>query len=362
MNTSIRTGAVGVTGIILTTITILLVAGIVILIIKPRPAEILPPSVVKIASVGVTPVIRKDINETIIYSGTIQAQTFAVLAAEIGGQITSINAAKGDSVAAGQPLVAIDRRAVQINLDRATINLKQAEADLARWLELKQTGSVAVSDFENMQTRRNLAAVAVDDARLALEKCVLTAPFAGIIADKSVETGEMAAPVMPMMHLINIDQVKASLDVAERDVTVILCGQTAAVTMDALPGQIFTGKVVFVAASAAPRSNTFRTELAVANPSHQLRPGMICRVTLDRRTIAGALIAPLAALIPSKGQYISFVAIDGHAVRRVVKLEAIIANQAVISEGLTAGEQVIIEGSRTMADGQSITITPSLSD
>lgn len=332
----------------------LLLLGTIILVIKRPPPENLPQSAiapVKVAAIALAP---RDVTEDVTYLGHVQAQTAAVLAVEQAGQVVRLCVAKGERVAAQAPIVEIDRRAAEINRARAEINLRQADADLARWEELKKSGAAARSDYENFLTRRELAAVARDEAQLALEKCSLAAPFAGIVANTFVEQGELVAPGTKAAHLIDIDRVKIGIDVAERDVPILVTSAVTAITLDAFPNRTFEGKIAYIAPAANQRSNTFPVEIALGNPDHLLKPGMIARATLIRRTLPKALVIPLQALIPVKGQYVVFLAEGERAVRRVVTLAAIIANGAVVAEGLQAGDNVIVEGNRALADGTRI--------
>lgn len=354
MNATSIKGRPSFARILLIVIAALLLIGAVILVIKRPPPEVLPQTVVtpiKVTAVAISP---RDLTETVTYLGHVQAQTGAMLAMEQAGQVLRLCVTKGARVDARNPIVEIDRRTAEINRARTEINLRQATADLARWDELKKSGAASVSDYENFLTRRQLAAAAHDEAQLALERCTLTAPFAGIVAETYVEQGELVAPGTRAAHLINIDRVKVSLDVSERDVPILVPGAVTGVIIDALPGRNFEGRITHVAPAAALRSNTFPVEITLDNPDHILKPGMIARATITRRTLSKAMVIPLQALIPVKGQYVAYIAEGDRAVRRIVKLAAVIANGAVIGEGLQAGDRVIVEGNRALTDGTHI--------
>ena len=85
---------------------------------------------------------------------------------------------------------------------------------------------------------------------------------------------------------------------------------------------------------------------------------MIARIRIDRGLIARALVIPLQALIPEKGQYIAFVVQNQQAVRRVLKLKTIIDQQAVIADGLREGDQIVVAGQRRLTDGMTVAPAP----
>lgn len=346
------TGKRSMSGWVLGGVLALLIAGIAVLVAAgKRPEQIVAAAADTAVPVSTHTVRPADIRETITYSARIEPESDVLLAVEQSGPIAWIGADKGDTVEAGQPLLQIDSRNHTSALERAEVQFRQAQNDLQRWDELRKSGSVSQSDYEGIATRRDLARIAVSEARVELAKCTLRAPAAGVVQDRLLDSGEYAAPGLPAFRIAALKRVKVVAEIPERDVFAIQPGQSVPIAVDALDGTVFTGRITHVATAADPRSNTFRTEVLVDNPGLVLRPGIIARVTVLRRTLRGALAVPLQALIPVKGQYVAFVATGGHAVRRVVKIGAIVDTTAVVSEGLSEGDRVITDGQRLLADG-----------
>jgi multidrug efflux pump subunit AcrA (membrane-fusion protein) len=94
--------------------------------------------------------------------------------------------------------------------------------------------------------------------------------------------------------------------------------------------------------------------MVVPDPDSRLRAGMIAEVALVRGVAEQAIVLPLAAVVPHKGDYVVFVVEDGHAVRRLVRIDSFVGHEAVIRSGLSAGERVVIEGQRTLQDGMPV--------
>ncbi len=104
-----------------------------------------------------------------------------------------------------------------------------------------------------------------------------------------------------------------------------------------MPGREFTGDVTFVSSQAGRESNSFAAELEAENADGTLKAGMIAQVALVRRERAGAVLVPLAAVVPRKGEHYVFAVENGRAVRKRVLLGDLIGHEAVLESGVVAG-------------------------
>ena len=153
---------------------------------------------------------------------------------------------------------------------------------------------------------------------------------------------------------MDIDEVKLSVDIPERNVLAVVPGNRMPFTVDVLPNRVFTGTVSFVSSAAFEGNNSFAAELRCANADHALRPGMIARTALSRAVHKDAIVVPLSAITPRKGEYIAFVVENERASRRIVKLDAITEKEVVLSSGLKPGDELVVDGNRTLADGMKV--------
>lgn len=344
--------------LVLTILLVSILGGIVILAVLPPRSEKLPEQQSRASAVVVQQAVMTNLSEVVTMPGRVEAEKEVRLAVETGGRVIWLGAEKGDRVEAEQVLLRLDSRSQTAAVSRAEVNLRQAEEDLKRWQALKATGSVSSLEYENVLNRRDLARIALDEARTDYGRCTVHSPIGGWVEDRPVEIGETVIPFVPVFRVVKTDRVKVMVDVPERDVLALRVGDGVKFEADAVRGSSFTGKVMFVAAVADSRSNTFRSELLVDNPEGLLKPGMIVRVAVVRGVIRNAVVVPLSALIPVKGQYVVFLVEDNRAVRRVVKLETVIDTYAVVQEGLKPGDRLVVEGQRLLADGTAVTVTP----
>jgi membrane fusion protein (multidrug efflux system) len=330
-----------------------MIAAVVVLVIllatyHPKVGEKPDAAIVAVRTLAV---VKADLPEVVSYAGRVEAERTAVLSAEQVGRVVELTADKGQAVAAGQILLTVDPASYALRREGAASANRQATNDLKRFKALHESGSVPDSDFENVVTRAQQADVALKAAELDLNRCAVTAAFAGIIQDRFVEKGEYVGPGVRAFSIVSMDRVKVSVELPERDVHAVKLGDAVPFSVDAVPDRRFEGKVAFISPAAEAKSNTFRIELGVDNTGHVLKPGVIARVTVRRRMMKDAVSVPLAALVPEKGMHVAYLVENGHAVRRQVKLDAMVGNMAVIAEGLKAGDKVVVQGQRLVSDG-----------
>jgi membrane fusion protein (multidrug efflux system) len=341
-------------GYILWAVLALIVAGIAALVVLKKPREPLAPPPEKAVAVRVSVVEPRALTETIRLPMMLGAYREVMLGAEKGGRIVELNAEKGAVVGAGDVLARVDDRQWEVNLRRAQIEQRDALKEAQRWQALKETGAVSGSDYDAVVRRRELAQAAVAEATLNLDQCRTRAPIRGRVEERYVETGEYVPEGAPLFKLLEVDRLKALVDVPEKDIGSVRVGDRMRLEVPAGGGNTLEGEVVFAAAQADTASNCFRLELAVDNTNGLLRAGMLGEALLVRRRREAAMAVPLAAVIPRQGEHVVFVVRDGRAVRRVVRIEAMGAEEAVVSSGLDAGDELVVEGHRALRDGVKV--------
>ena len=124
-----------------------------------------------------------------------------------------------------------------------------------------------------------------------------SAPVSGYISKRPIEPGSTASPGSPAFEIIQIDPVEVNVGVPETDVHLVKIGQKADITVPALPGNSFQGTVRVINVSADPNTRTYMTRIAVANPGHLLRVGMVAEATIrGDRTVTMVTSEPLNGL------------------------------------------------------------------
>ena len=324
--------------------------------LKKRP-EPTAPEEEKATAVRTIAIAPRTVQDVLNLPARIEPLQAANLAAERAGRVVEILADKGQAVEAGQLLLRVDDRLWDAARRRAEIEARDAERDWKRWQELEKTGAVSASEYESVARRRDAARIALDEAETMRAQCETRAPFAGTVVDRLVDVGDYANEGQAVLRLIRLDRVKVAFDVPEQAVAGLQPGQEKSFTLAALPGREFAGTATFVSSQADRASNSFAAELEADNADGALKAGMIAQVALVRQERAGAIVVPLAAVVPRKGEHYVFAAVEGRAVRKRVRIAALTGHEAVLESGVEPGDRIVVEGHRGLQDGMKVAET-----
>ncbi len=290
-------------------------------------------------------------NDELLLPGRVEPFMRALLPTDKPGRVIALMADRGDTVTNGQVLLTLDTRLWQSMREASEIELREAEKELARWNDLEAAGAVSSSDMDQIRTRVDRARVQLQEALTHISQCSVISPTNGYINDRFVESGEYATEGMATFELVVTDPVKIVMDIPERDAGPLRDLSRAVFSVGVLPDQLFTGVVTFAAAASQKENHSFRMEVVAVNKEQQLKPGMIAEVRYVRGLLKNAIVVPLDAIIPLRGEHYVFVYENERAVRRLVKLDRLIGSRAVTSGGLAPGEHLVVRGNRGLIDG-----------
>jgi HlyD family secretion protein len=364
-------------------------------------------------------------------SGQVVAQRYADIGSSVMGRLVELRVKEGDIVKAGQVLAKIDAIQAAASASAANARVKGAEADLRgmaeqlqsavadidaakaraqeaqlrlqRTQDLRKDGLVpaaeldaakAAADTANAQlnssqavlrrmqqgreaTDRRLAETRADAARVGdlLAKTEILAPIGGTVTRLPVQEGEMVVmgiqnqPGTTLMTISDLSSIDAEVKVAEADVLRVQINQTARVTMEAMPGVSFTGRVVEIGASALPvvgpgaAAREFKVKVRLDSPGRQLRPGLTCDAEILTAERQGVLAVPLQSVVIRPGkdgrdQTGVFVP-EGKTVRFRPVTTGLIGGLDIEVTGLNDGTPVVtgpFQALRELKDGQAVRI------
>ncbi len=304
----------------------------------------------------------RPIEDAINLPGTVEAWTRLELMAKVNGAIVEVKVKEGDQVKAGQVLAQIEADDYRIALEAARAAHTLAKADFERGRTMHQTKVIPTASLESTASRLQTAAAELERAQLQLSRCTITAPMDGVVKRLDAKVGLYLGVGDPLAELLQIDRVKAVVGIPESDVDAVRKIGQVDLTLRALAGRQVTGRTHYLA--PAPDSNAFlyRLELALDNPGHDILPGMFFHARIVKRRIDGALAVPLYSIISRGEEQFVFVA-EGEAVRKQpVRLGVIEGWQVQITEGLKAGDRVLLEGQREVEEGQRIKVVKTVTD
>ncbi|MGE0043334.1 MAG: efflux RND transporter periplasmic adaptor subunit [Vicinamibacterales bacterium] len=367
--------------------------------------------------VDVAPVTRAETLQSFVTaSGEVVATRYADIGSAVMGRLVSLAVAEGSRVTAGQVLARIDPVQASSTADAAAASLAALEADargadsqvnaaeaelavararadeagraLQRARELREASLLPQSEFDqataaaegadaqvasatatlararqaSQAAGRRVAQARAESlrARDQLAKTEITAPIDGVVTRLDVEEGEMVVigvqnqPGTILMTVSDLSAVNAEVKVAEADVLRLRPGDTATVTLEALPERRFTGRVVEIGASALPQTGAqaaareFRVKVRVEGDTEALRPGLTCDAEILVAERTGALTVPLQAVVRRPGG-------DGADRDGVFVVQDGVARFTPVTTGIIGGLQMEIDG---LAEGTTVVAGP----
>lgn len=151
-----------------------------------------------------------------VFFGQIAARETVDLSFEVGGRLIMFDAQEGQFLDEGVQIAAVDLAPFERAVERATLQLAQANRDLTRAQTLVQTNTVSETQSENAETVRDLAEVALREATDALEDAKLVAPFRALVASRLTPNFANVSPGQPIVRLHDMSEVRVEIDVPER--------------------------------------------------------------------------------------------------------------------------------------------------
>jgi membrane fusion protein (multidrug efflux system) len=301
--------------------------------------------------VGGNPVSMIQLPQTITAVGSLRSDESVTLRPEVAGRITDILFQEGRPVAKGDPLVRLDPSINQAEVRQARANLVLAKAKYERSVDLADRNFISGQAKDEARNNLEIAASALALAEAKLRKTELKAPFSGIIGLRVVSVGDYVREGADLVNLQAIDPLKVDFRVPETFLKQVQVGQAVEVTLDALPGKTYEGKVFALdpLVDAAGRAIVIRAQ--VRNQDTAMRPGMFARVTLITREQKEALMLPEEAVVPQGTERYVFRVTDSRAVRVKVETGARRDGKVEILAGLNKDDVVVTAGQLKLRDG-----------
>jgi membrane fusion protein (multidrug efflux system) len=291
------------------------------------------------------------------YTGTapLEARGESQVIAKTSGVALQVLVEVGQQVRAGQVLIRLDSDRAALQAAQSAAQMRKLEANYNRSLQLSKQQLVSANDLELLKFDLENARAANRLANLEMSYANVTAPISGVIAERSIKTGNFVQINTPIFRIVDTSRLEATLNVPERELATLKAGLLVQLQVDALPGRPFEGRVDRVAPVIDSGSGTFRVICAFEGGG-LLQPGMFGRIKIDYDERADALVVPRMALLDDEGDPAVFAVKGGKAARVPVKLGYIDGNWAEIRSGLAEGTQVVVTGKTALRDGTEVQV------
>ena len=245
----------------------------------------------------------------------------------------------------------------QKQVDETKLQMVQAQTQLETAQQhLKSLNGVGRQEaIKGAQAQTNAAKAHADTLGVQLSYARILSPINGVVADRPVNAGEMAAAGMPMISIVDISQVRAVANVPVKEAESIRVGRPARV---AGPDGDIPGTVTVVSPSANLNATTVEVWVQIANPGERLKPGATARVSIIAETIQNTLVVPATALLNGDEgrQKVMVISSDSVAHERTVAVGVRQGARVQILSGVQAGDQVVTSGGLGLEDKAKVTI------
>lgn len=352
----------------------LAVAGFLCAIAFPAHAQQAAPSV------GTVYAQRKPISQTADFVGRVVAIDKVEIRARVTGYLEAVLFKEGAFVKKGDPLY-------QIEKDQYEAAVEQAQGALDRSEAAKVLTAIELQRAETLLTQKSIAAQTVDQDRAAdtraqgqiladkanldlaninLRYTDIIAPISGKISKTNITAGNVVGPDSgPLTLIVSQDPMYVTFPVSQRQILQLKQSGRAdvkdiKVRLRFANGATYdqVGSINFVDVAVDRATDTVLVRATMPNPAGLLIDGQLVTVTLEAGTKEERVLVPQAALIADQQGVYVFAVEDGKAVVKRLKLAGQIGSDAVVTQGLKGGEQIIVEGLQSVRPGQPVQASP----
>jgi RND family efflux transporter MFP subunit len=357
-----------------------------------------------------TTVQRVSIQREVDLSGTLLSPDQARVSSEVAGIVRDVPVQLGTEMRAGDVLVRLEPRELQLALDRAEGQLRQIEAQLGidrsqdkrppsddqiasvrqaaanrddarntfkRAMQLHDRGLMSQVDFDTAETRLKVAEAnyqaAVDNvqalkatlqdrraawelAQKKLNDAVIRAPVAGAVSERLVQPGEFIRENTPVATIVQVNPLKLKTAIQEKYAGLIRPGQVVAFAVEAFPTRTFSGKVAYVSPAVDQTTRTFPVEALVDNTDRVLKPGFFTKGVVRTHVDDNVMAIPEDAISTLAGVSTVYVIENGKARQQQVSLGARQDKLVEIITGLKGDETLATSNLSQLATGVSVRI------
>ncbi len=321
-------------------------------------------------TVTATTVEQRNLPRIVTASGTVSAWEEVPVGAETGGLVAvGVYADEGSYVRQGQVLVKLNDtllqaalRQQQASVSAAEANAEREAAELGRAQQLKERGylsqaslDMAVSEERSARAQLEQARAGLSETRTRLEQTNIRAPVSGKIISRAVTRGQIVQPGTELFRMVRDGRLELDAQVPETELAMVRAGQLATVRSDQA-GET-TGRVRIVTPEVDPQTRLGIARISISGGT--LQPGMFARADISVGD-QPALVIPSEAIVYREGKAGVYVLLTDNTVRFAPIQTGARQNGLIeATQGLRAGQRVIVRGAGFLGEGDAVKIAPA---
>jgi RND family efflux transporter MFP subunit len=298
-------------------------------------------------------------NHKVEVNGVVQAEQIANVSPEMGGQILSVEVKEGDNVTTGQVMARINTAVLQSNLSEIDNGIDLANTVYERQSRLWE--QKIGSEIQYLQAKNNLENLQKKKQTIQTQMGMATikAPFNGVVDRVWLKTGELAAPGIPLITVLDMSRMKVIADVSERYAAVVKKNAIVDVNFQSF-GMELKAPIRTVGNIINPGNRSFSVEMTVPNTDKILKPNGIATIMIEDFAADSAMIVP--AIIVGRDQkgdflYVAKEVDNGMKAFKSYVTTGMTSNgKTMVASGLNSGDKVVVAGYNEIANGDIVRI------
>ncbi|HEX7775637.1 MAG TPA: efflux RND transporter periplasmic adaptor subunit [Parvibaculum sp.] len=320
------------------------------------------------AAVETVAAAKRDVPVTIAALGTLEADQSIVVSPEIDGIVTSIDFTDGQRLKQGDTIITLDSGSLKARLMQTQARLTLTRANYDRASRLRKQGSGTERALDEALNDMRSAEADLASAQADLDKATIKAAFSGTVGLRQVSLGQYMKAGSPVATLADIDHLRIDFRVSEVFLTRIGKDQEVSVSIDALPGETFKGKITAIDPVVDVSGRALSVRAVLPNEGGKLRPGLFGRVNIVTQT-RSSVVLPEAAIVPQQtGGKAVYVVVDDkpapdagkdaplgqHSELRLVTIGERLPGEVEILSGIEPGDVVVTAGQLKLREGAAV--------
>ncbi len=295
--------------------------------------------------------------------GNVATDENIIIYPEYSGILKNVYVKEGDRVNKGQVLAKIDDGGLSSQVAQAQAQATLAKTTYERQKRLWEQNIGSEIQFLEAKTNFEATQKAAEQLQSQLAKTTVTAPFSGVIDNIISNQGEVVSPGQSQLfRIINLNNMYVEAAVPENYLPKIQKGTFVKVMISSVNKE-YDGKVTDVGSNINANNRTFRVKIAIPNPDKLIRPNQIATILLNDYTAASAITIPESTIQKNAmGESLVYTLerktdSTGVAQKNVIETGYVYNNMMEVTKGLSPGEILIVEGSKSLRDGQEVKIS-----
>lgn len=307
----------------------------------------------------------------LLLTGSVEGETSAIISAKIAGRIGEVLVEEGQRVSAGQPLVRLESvelsnsvRMANDALNRLQANYDNTATDYNRYKKLYDQQAISQQQLDSAETKMKVAEMDLSSGYASLSNAkeqydygVVTAPVSGVVANKAAVIGQVVSAGLTLMTVENVGKVYAVVNMEQKDIGMLQKGMVAEVTVDAYPGQVFSGVVDIINPVAAATNRMYRVKIKLNNADDRLKPGMFVKVGIVMGAETKSLFIPQKAIFQKQGIYYAYVIKNDKVEKQPIEIGIVKGEYIEVKTGLQEKVMIATSNINTLKDGDTILVT-----